>query len=121
MKEQEKHINRPDIFYNLLRQKLNDYEIKISFGMMKVIKLPHSNNSSSYYLRKRSFYTSGVVSSQLEQTSNKFYLWNEMENGKGPDEITSCLYHYLSNLIPRKSKVLNFFLMHVHHKTEMQQ
>ena len=92
------HLERADKFYKSLKTPSRSTEMSISFDMMQVLKLPYSKNSSSYFPSKISFNTMGIVHKEQSVERKSFYCWSKVLAIKGPNEIASCLHHYINKI-----------------------
>ena len=83
----------------------------VSFDCQKNQVLPRVPDQSAYYSRQLYKYNLTVVvgGSRCTQTKNNVFIydWNENEQRKGSNEVSSAVYHCLSNLhISETIKVL---------------
>ena len=74
-----------------------------TFDLEAVLQLPCGQVSQLYYKRKLVVYKFTVYESPGGQGS--CFLWNEVEKGKGSDEVGSCLLKYFMALPDEVSKV----------------
>ena len=98
IKNHTDHLERADKFYKILKTPSRSTEMSISFDMMQVLKLPYSKSSSSYFSSKISFNTLGIVHKEQSVERKSFYCWSEVLARKGPNEIASCLHHYINKI-----------------------
>ncbi|KAJ4433058.1 hypothetical protein ANN_15315 [Periplaneta americana] len=69
--------------------------LSFAFDLQQVQPLPKLNIGEAYYARQISFYCFCV--SNIEATEPAFYVWNETQAGRGPQEISSGVTDFLSN------------------------
>lgn len=97
--EKRVHKLRANAFYTLLRQTRDDL-LTISFDCQKNQVLPKVPDQNAYYSRQLYIYNLCFVegSSRGKQTKeNTFmYVWTENQFSKGSNEISSALFHRLS-------------------------
>lgn len=77
----------------------------ISFDLQKQFYLPTLTHTNMYYSRQYVFVNFGI---HLEDTNTAFfYVWDETTGKRGCNEISSCLFDYITSILktPKKSVV----------------
>jgi hypothetical protein len=77
------------------RAKVDPTVCVLTVDLQQVIFTPALTNSSSFYLRKLSNFNLGIHNSNDDSAS--MYLWTETTARRGSNEITSCLWDYLTS------------------------
>lgn len=94
------HKLRANAFYDFLREDKPDLKI-LTFDCQKNQILPKIPDQLAYYSRQLYIFNFTVVeghsNSKLSRENVHIYTWNENDFPKGPNEISSCLYHRLNN------------------------
>lgn len=77
-----------------------DRKIVLVFDLEKVFPTPKLSTNKAYYKRQLNTYNFCIHN----ETHNRsyMYLWHEGIASRGPQEITSCLIHYITNFIPKE-------------------
>lgn len=67
----------------------------IAFDLMSTLPTPHISTGICYYKRQLWTYCLGIHN--LSTNEAHMYMWNESIASRGPQEIGSCLLHYIKN------------------------
>jgi len=78
------------------RAKGNDNITCIAFDLMKTLATPVLSTGICYYKRQLWTYCFGVHN--LGNNNVIMYVWNESIASRGPQEIGSCILHYIKKL-----------------------
>ncbi|ESO98020.1 hypothetical protein LOTGIDRAFT_174457 [Lottia gigantea] len=71
--------------------------ISTTFDLQSVLQLPNTNASLLYYSRKLSLYNLCIYNAA--KPNDAFcYCWNEVQAGRGSNEIGTAVYNWLSDL-----------------------
>lgn len=76
----------------------------IAFDMMKTLPTPVLSTGIAYYKRQLWTYCLGIHN--LATDEGFMYVWDESVASRGPDEIGSCLVHYLKNHVRTKKLIM---------------
>lgn len=92
------HKLRAKQFYSLMKEakKERKSEVGYCFDLQQVQALPKVPIQEAYYARQLSFYCFCVC--KLKGDTPYFYTWTEDEAGRGPNEISSALANFLSDM-----------------------
>lgn len=90
------HKLRSKAFYTQLKKKSAD-TYSVVYDLQQVHSLPKVSCQEAFYSRQLSLYNFGLC----DQTSgNNFsYTWTENQSGRGANEISSAVHHYLTSVI----------------------
>lgn len=111
--EHRVHKLKYKAFYTLLKEEREDL-LTISFDCQKNQVLPKVPDQIAYYSRQLYKYNFTIVvgSSKCAQTKTNVYIyqWDETEQNKGSNEISSAVYHFLFSFlhIPETVKEIRF-------------
>jgi len=78
----------------------------VSFDLEAVLVTPHAGDAQIYYKCKLAVYNFTLYETASHQ--GYCYVWDEMEGGRGSNEIASALMDYLKNLLPTITHVATF-------------
>lgn len=96
------HKLKANAFYSKLKEKTKDLLI-VSFDCQKNQVLPRVPDQSAYYSRQLCKYNLTIIvgDSKCKYTKDNVFIyhWDETQHAKGSNEITSAVYHCLSNLV----------------------
>lgn len=110
-----KHLDLAETAYN---QKKCDKNLSlkekglavISFDLQKCLATPYLVNGVSFY--KRQLWTFNLTLYETKEpnsTSKMCFMWDETMANRGSQEIASCLYKYLNNLLDNGIKEVIFY------------
>lgn len=74
----------------------NDVTV-IAFDLMSTLPTPHLSTGVCYYKRQLWTYCLGIHN--LSTNVAHMYVWNESQGSRGPQEIGTCLIHYIKNFV----------------------
>lgn len=77
----------------------------ISFDLMKTLPTPVISTGVAYYKRQLWTFCFGIHN--LENDLTHMYLWDESVASRGPQEIGSCIAHYIKNNV-RTSRLIMY-------------
>ena len=114
MEKMNKHLKDKEdsqkrfIFHQNLHEKDRSI-ICESFDLQKVLNTPYStNNMSLYYSRKIAVYNFTIYESG---TRNGFCnVWTETDAHRGANEISTCLFNYVTNNIDKRGNIRTLLL-----------
>lgn len=72
----------------------NDVAV-IAFDLISTLPTLHLSTSVCYYKRQLWTYCLGIHN--LSSNTAHMYVWNESQASRGPQEIGTCLMHYMKN------------------------
>lgn len=77
--------------------KLNEEVHSCNFDLQQVLYVPTDpTNATLFYKTKLAMYNFTIFN--CGNNTGKCYMWTEIEGGRGPCEISSCLFHHLKSL-----------------------
>ena len=76
-------------------------KLVFAFDLQKTKPLPHLNTNEAYYKRQLSVYNCGIH--DCGTNKGYFRMWHEATASRGPNEIASCLWHWLGSLRAEKN------------------
>lgn len=79
----------------------------IVFDFQKVLSSPHGNISIYYYKRKLNVYNFTVYDMASKEAF--CYMWDETVAKRGPNEVASCIYDFMSKLVSKGAAEINFW------------
>lgn len=94
--EKAKHL-RVAMNRDFERAKNDETFEAISVDFEKTLIYPKLETSIVYYLRKLNLHNFGIHSAKMGKAF--FFPWLEVEAGKGPDEVGSCLKIFIENYV----------------------
>ena len=107
------HLRKADVFYTHLaevteaaRADADGSTGVIAMDFQKNLPLPKTGISQEYYKRQLWLHNFCIHDSVTETA--KMYLYAEHYAGKGPNEVISCLSHYISTM-PKEITTLHIF------------
>lgn len=78
-----------------------------TFKLQRAIDLPHISNDDIFF--KKQLWSNILTVYDEKRDITYFYVWNETDACRGPDEIISCLYkHFMSHLPKDTQKIILF-------------
>ncbi|XP_050063915.1 uncharacterized protein LOC126552866 [Aphis gossypii] len=96
------HKLKANAFYSKLKENKQDLLI-VSFDCQKNQPLPRVPDQAAYYSRQLYKYNLTIIIGHSKCAYTKdnvfIYHWDETEHAKGSNEISSAVYHCLSNLV----------------------
>lgn len=95
------HRLRAKRFYSILRESKVDRSVLcVVFDMQQNLPLPKINITETYYSRQLWLYNLCFVIHDFGQSKRQvfFYNWLETSSGKGSNEVTSALAHFLKRI-----------------------
>ncbi|CAH1993091.1 unnamed protein product [Acanthoscelides obtectus] len=84
--------------------KNNSEVTAIAFDLMKTLPTPVISTGISYYKRQLWTYCLGIHN--LATKESFMYIWNESIASRGPQEIGSCLLHFIKNQVKTKKLLM---------------
>lgn len=81
----------------------NDLTI-ISFDLMKTLATPIISTGVAYYKRQLWTFCFGIH--DLETGEVHMYMWDESIASRGPQEIGSCVAHYIKNFVTTRKLIM---------------
>lgn len=81
----------------------NDVTV-IAFDLMSTLPTPHLSTGVCYYKRQLWTYCLGIHN--LSNNQAHMYVWHEAIASRGPQEIGSCLKHYIENYVKTSKLVM---------------
>ena len=111
--EQSLHKSQAKKFYALLKEPQDEHTVTLCFDLMQNQELPRTPVGQAYYSRQQWQYFLGIVIWTYAEGRRServtFYTWGEHQAGRGPNEIGSAIFDYLSKkLLPGMTKVRLF-------------
>lgn len=106
------HKRKAQTFYDFKKaarkksKKSSDY-LAIALDYQKNISLPNVTTNDVYYLRQFSMYSFNIH--VLSTGQSIFYSYPETFAKKGPNEVLSFLFHYITNFMDNNVKHLHIF------------
>ncbi|KAK5648093.1 hypothetical protein RI129_002985 [Pyrocoelia pectoralis] len=94
--QKEIHIRKAEVFYTLMKEKRDNPkpdEMVICFDYQKNLPLPVTNIKDEYYLRQ--LWLHNFCINNIVTNCATMYLYTENYAGKGPNEVISCLNHFI--------------------------
>lgn len=83
-------------------EKDNNPEVRcICLGLQQTQPVPRLSTSVAYYKRKLWLYN--LCIHDLKKNESKFYLWDEMNGGRGSAEIVSCMSKWIDEELKKGS------------------
>lgn len=76
----------------------------IAFDLMKTLPTPLLSTGVAYYKRQLWTYCLGIHNLATDEVH--MYLWDESIASRGPDEIGSCLLHYVEHYVRSKKLIM---------------
>lgn len=76
----------------------------IAFDLMKTLSTPSLSVGMAYYKRQLSTYNLGIHN--LTTNDAYMYVWNESMASRGPQEIGSCLLHFIKNYVHTEQLIM---------------
>lgn len=106
------HLHRANKFYKKLQEiqalsQTEDDVLGISFDFMQNLHLPCIPFQSTIFLRQLIVNVFSI--NNFKTNVVKFYIYDEYIGGKGPNNVSSLLWDYIKNDVPRTVKKLNIF------------
>lgn len=100
MTEARLHKLRAKKFYDILREPKGEDVLKICFDMQQNQPLPKLSIGDVYYMRQLWLYNLTIMVHSSTQNKNRTlaYTWTENQSGKGCNEVSSALLHFLQQL-----------------------
>lgn len=108
MIQKRAHKLRSNAFYELIREKTSCDTVSLCFDMQQVQALPKTPIQEAYYSRQVGFYNLCIVNLN-QQNVPFFYVWTEDQAGRGANEVSSALLHYLNSLNLTGRKKIRLF------------
>lgn len=108
--EHELHLRKAESARNGMK---NDTELDISdpnqvtviaFDLMKTLVTPSLSVGIAYYKRQLWTYNLGIHN--LATNDAYMYVWNESMASRGPQEIGSCLLHFIKNYVHTEKLIM---------------
>ena len=118
------HKHRAKAFFQNLNL-LSSTTVTINFDLMQNQPLPKTNINQAYYARQMWYYILGIVivneDKNISHDTTHFYRWLESDGGRGPNEISSCLWDFFKKILKplcqeNDMKPFVCFVTVVHHK-----
>ena len=110
------HKRQATKFYDLLKESKRTCDaLTVVFDMQQNQPLPKTNVTEAYYKRQLWIYNLAFVihDGRKNRRKDRFYTWTKNQTGKGSNEVTSALVHFLKKLTKlgrrRKFKRLHLF------------
>lgn len=93
------------------RQNQDPFTVVVCFDLQSTFNLPKGFASSFYYRRKINVYnmTATVIFSNKEKFTY-CCVWDEFNKGRGGNEISSCIYKVLNNLVTEYPTIENIVM-----------
>lgn len=88
------HKTRAKQFHLLMKEEPEN-TVSFCFDMQQVQNLPKLPIQEAYYSLQIAFYSFCVVN--IDGKKPVFYTWNEVQSGRGSNEVGSALIHFLKN------------------------
>lgn len=113
MIQQRVHKLRANSFYEFLQRE--DPEIEIfSFDCQKNLALPKIPDQSAYFSMQVNFYHFAIIhgtsKEKINPASVRSYVWTELDHQRGSNEISSAVYHTLTNFeFNDRTKIIRLF------------
>lgn len=76
----------------------------IAFDLMKTLPTPNISTGVAYYKRQLWTYCLGIHN--LRTKKAHMYVWHEGIASRGPEEIGSCLMHYIKNFVTTPNLIM---------------
>lgn len=76
----------------------------IAFDLMKTLVTPSLSVGIAYYKRQLWIYNLGIHN--LATNDAYMYVWNESMASRGPQEIGSCLLHFIKNYVHTEKLIM---------------
>lgn len=115
------HRSRSCKFYKLMSTKLDESTLMISFDLMQNQALLKSLMGEAYYARQLWLYVLGIIKHKPSgkrgipgEQSRKdvhFYTRGEQEMGRGANQVTNALKHFLDDRLQRSPEVTKVVLL----------
>lgn len=87
-----------------IRAKENDNITCIAFDLMKTLATPVLSTGICYYKRQLWTYCFGVHN--LGNNDVIMYVWDESIASRGPQEVGSCILHYIKNYVTSQKLIM---------------
>ncbi|KAE8742103.1 hypothetical protein FOCC_FOCC012377 [Frankliniella occidentalis] len=110
VREHDEHHENSQLAYQTKKQdKANQTEESrvASFDLQQVLACPQMTAGTVFYKRQLNVYNLTIFDCFKKQGIN--HMWTEIEAGRGANEISSCLTHYISSGIPPCVKKLTLW------------
>lgn len=88
------------------RNILNKTEV-FTFDLQRALEVPSIATSEAFYSRLLWVYNLCIFD-EIRKKAH-MYIWNESIASRGPEEIFSCIYKYVSEIIPKDTKKIIMF------------
>lgn len=109
-KEKELHQKKAEMARNGMKfdsdfAKNNSSDVTaIAFDLMKTLATPQLSTGICYYKRQLWTYCLGIHN--LATGDAMMYTWNESVASRGPQEIGSCILHFVKNFVKSKKLIM---------------
>lgn len=108
--EKNRHLDLAESAYESKRKDKEESHnnpgyVTMSFDLQKCLPTPYLRSGMSFYKRQLWTFNLTIYQTIGKESSSLCYLWNETIAGRGGQEMGSCVYHYLHNMVENNNNV----------------